>query len=153
MGLERTMCALQSKDEEVEALRREVSRERGEAQPLRLEGASYQASVCALEQENCELERKVRLRTEEAMAIRRELLECQRMLQSSEADVDASIISKEELLKTFQTLQSKHQVRGEELARVREELREAQSKLRLFVRGKELRKQVAGVGKALRQRF
>ena len=69
----------------------------------------FQASVCALEQENCELERKVfwrivafsphknrqpsspryplevRLRTEEAMAIRRELLECQRMLQSSEA--------------------------------------------------------------------
>ena len=69
-----------------------------------------QASVCLLEQENCELERKVsrqskdqqlvllsqfshwqltdwtqvRLRTEEAMMVRRELAECQRMLQSSE---------------------------------------------------------------------
>ena len=41
---------------------------------------------------------------------RKALGECQKLLCSSEADVDASIRSKENLLKTFQELQNKHQV-------------------------------------------
>jgi hypothetical protein len=99
------------------------------------------------------LERQARARAEEAAAARKALADCQRMLHSSEADVDASISSKEDLLKTFQALQSKHQVRGEELARAREDLREARGKLRLYTRGRDLKRQVAGVGRAIRQRF
>ena len=103
-----------------------------------------------LEQENTELERRLRSREEEVVATRKALLDCQRLLHSSETDVDASIASKEELLKTFQTLQSKHQVlpsrgqgdihevqvRGEELARLREEVAALQGKLRLYSRGR-----------------
>ena len=108
--VEQVRAVLRSREELQEGLERELGREQATVHQLRLQSNSCTASIRILEQENAVLETRLLTRGEEVAATRRALHDCQRLLHSSEEDVDATIASKENLLKTFQALQSKHQV-------------------------------------------
>ena len=68
--------------------------------------------------------------------LKKALQDCHKLLSSSEDDVDTTIKSKEMLLKTFQELQNKHQVKCEELETLRRELQHTKLKLRSLEGGK-----------------
>ena len=72
------------------------------------------------------------------------------MLYASEADVDTSIQSKETLLKTFQELQNRHQLKCEELEATKKELNSL--KLRLGIAGSKLIN-LNFLGKSIRGKF
>merc|ERR1712050_673517 len=100
--LQQTKNKLKEKCEENFVLGRELDNERNTVQNLRLQFESSQTTINILENENDELDQSLKQKHFDLDNFKKALGECQKMLYASEADVDASIKSKEKLLKTFQ---------------------------------------------------
>ena len=83
-------------------LSRELDNERNIVQNLRLQLEAVQTTANILESENEDMGNTLKKKHFDVENLRKALHDCQKMLCASEADVDASIRSKETLLKTFQ---------------------------------------------------
>ena len=69
---------------------------------MRLQLEAVQTTANILENENEDMGNTLKKKHFDVENLRKALHDCQKMLCASEADVDASIRSKETLLKTFQ---------------------------------------------------
>ena len=136
--LQQTKNKLKTRCEENFLIGRELENERNIVQNLKLQFESSQTTINILENENDELDRNMKKKYLELDNFKKALGECQKMLYSSEADVDASIKSKETLLKTFQELQNKHQVKCEELDFAKKELKDLRMKVKSLEGGKSI---------------
>lgn len=134
--LQHTRARLVEQCEESGALARDLEGERRAVMSLRLQLESSETTVGVLETENDDLDKTIKRSHYDVEHLRKALHDCQRMLSSSEADVDTSIKSKENLLKTFQELQNRHQVKCEELESMKKELHSLRLRLRGFENGK-----------------
>ena len=136
--LQLTKSKLKSSSEDNFLLGKELENQRSIVHSLKLQLESNQMTISILEKENCELNRSLDMKHSDLDNFKKALGECQRMLYSSEADVDASIRSKETLLKTFQELQSKHQVKCEELDVARKEMKDLKMRIKNLEGGKSI---------------
>ena len=100
--LKQTRQKLMHKCEENQMLKGELEKEKSFVQTMKLQFESSQTSASMLENENEELFKEIDRKNVDIDNFKKALGECQKMLYSSEADVDASIKSKEVLLRTFQ---------------------------------------------------
>ena len=136
--LQQTINKLKARCEDNFLLGRELENERNIVQNLKLQFESSQTTINILENENDELDRNLKQKHLDLDNFKKALGECQKMLYASEADVDASIKSKETLLKTFQELQNKHQVKCEELDVTKKELKDLRMKIKSLEGGKSI---------------
>ena len=134
--LQHTRARLVEQCEETGAVVRELEGERSQVMSLRMQLESSETTVGVLETENDDMDKTLKRQHYDVEHLRKALHDCQRMLSSSEADVDTSIKSKENLLKTFQELQNRHQVKCEELESMKKELHSLRLRLRGFESGK-----------------
>ena len=104
--LQHTRARLVEQCEETGAVVRELEMERSAVMSLRMQLESSETTVGVLETENDDMDKTLKRQHYDVEHLRKALHDCQRMLSSSEADVDTSIKSKENLLKTFQELQN-----------------------------------------------
>ena len=136
--LQQTKSKLKTRCEENFLLGREVENEGNIVQNLKLQFDSAQTTISILENENDEMDRALKKRYLELDNFKKALGECQKMLYSSEADIDTSIKSKEKLLKTFQELQNRHQVKCEELDAAKKEVKDLRMKIKSLEGGKSI---------------
>ena len=130
---------------------KELENEKNLVQNVKLRLESSHATINILESENAELERSLSMKNVELENLKRALLDCQRMLNSSESDVDTSIKSKEALLKTFQDLQNKHQVKCEELEVARREIHHLKLRIKNLEGGKSIN--IHFLGRSIKGKF
>ena len=136
--LQLTKNKLKTRCDENFLLGKELENERNIVHNLKLQCESGHTTINILENENDELDRNLKQKHLDLDNFKKALGECQKMLYSSEADVDASIKSKEKLLKTFQELQNKHQVKCEELEFAKKELKDLRVKIKSLEGGKSI---------------
>ena len=149
--LQHTRARLVEQCEETGAVCRELEGERKTVMSLKMQLESSQTTVGILETENEDMDKTLKRKHYDVEHLKKSLRECQRMLSSSEADVDTSIKLKENLLKTFQDLQNRHQVKCEELESMKKELHS----LRLRLRGYENEKciNIHFLGRSIKGKF
>ena len=148
---QQTKALLRERCEDHLLVCKELQNEQNLIQNVKLRLESSQATVNILESENVELESRISIKNVELENLQRALLDCQRMLNSSEADVDTSIKSKEALLKTFQDLQNKHQVKCEELEVARREIHHLKLRIKNLEGGKSIN--IHFLGRSIKGKF
>ena len=148
---EQTKMLLRTRCEETYLTGKELENEKNLVQNLKLQLESSRTTASILENENEEIEKCLAMKNVEAENLKRALFDCQRMLNSSELDVDTSIKSKETLLKTFQDLQNKHQVRCEELEQARREIHHLKLRIKNLEGGKSIN--IHFLGRSIKGKF
>ena len=148
---EQTKMLLRTRCEETYLTGKELENEKNLVQNLKLQLDSSRTTSSILENENEEIEKCLAMKNVEVENLKRALFDCQRMLNSSEQDVDTSIKSKETLLKTFQDLQNKHQVRCEELELARREIHHLKLRIKNLEGGKSIN--IHFLGRSIKGKF
>ena len=149
--LEQTKTVLRTRCEETYLTGKELENEKNLVQNLKLQLESSRTTTNILENENEEIEKCFAMKNVEVENLKRALFDCQRMLNSSELDVDTSIKSKETLLKTFQDLQNKHQVKCEELELARREIHHLKLRIKNLEGGKSIN--IHFLGRSIKGKF
>ena len=148
---EQTKMLLRTRCEETYLTGKELENEKNLVQNLKLQLESSRTTTNILENENEEIEKCLAMKNVEVENLKRALYDCQRMLNSSELDVDTSIKSKETLLKTFQDLQNKHQVKCEELELARREINHLKLRIKNLEGGKSIN--IHFLGRSIKGKF
>ena len=148
---EQTKMLLRTRCEETYLTGKELENEKNLVQNLKLQLESSRTTASILENENEEIEKCLAMKNVEVENLKRALFDCQRMLNSSELDVDTSIKSKETLLKTFQDLQNKHQVKCEELELARREIHHLKLRIKNLEGGKSIN--IHFLGRSIKGKF
>ena len=148
---EQTKMLLRTRCEETYLTGKELENEKNLVQNLKLQLESSRTTTNILENENEEIEKCLAMKNIEVENLKRALFDCQRMLNSSELDVDTSIKSKETLLKTFQELQNKHQVKCEELELARREINHLKLRIKNLEGGKSIN--IHFLGRSIKGKF
>ena len=148
---EQTKMLLRTRCEETYLTGKELENEKNLVQNLKLQLESSRTTTNIIENENEEIEKCLAMKNVEVENLKRALFDCQRMLNSSELDVDTSIKSKETLLKTFQDLQNKHQVRCEELDLARREIHHLKLRIKNLEGGKSIN--IHFLGRSIKGKF
>ena len=149
--LEQTKTVLRTRCEETYLTGKELENEKNLVQNLKLQLESSRTTANILENENEEIEKCFAMKNVEVENLKRALFDCQRMLNSSELDVDTSIKSKETLLKTFQDLQNKHQVKCEEVELARREIHHLKVRIKNLEGGKSIN--IHFLGRSIKGKF
>lgn len=148
---QQTKTSLKAKCEENFLTIKELENEKNLVRNVKLQLESSHTTINILESENEEIEKCLSMKSAEVETLKRALFECQRMLNSSESDVDTSIKSKESLLKTFQDLQNKHQVKCEELEVARREIHNLKLRIKNLEGGKSIN--IHFLGRSIKGKF
>ena len=148
---EQTKLLLRTRCEETYLAGKELETEKNLVQNLKLQLETSRTTTNILENENQEIEKCLAMKNVEVDNLKRALFDCQRMLNSSELDVDTSIKSKETLLKTFQDLQNKHQVKCEEVELARREIHHLKVRIKNLEGGKSIN--IHFLGRSIKGKF
>ena len=148
---EQTKLLLRTRCEETYLTGKELETEKNLVQNLKLQLETSRTTTNILENENEEIEKCLAMKNVEVDNLKRALFDCQRMLNSSELDVDTSIKSKETLLKTFQDLQNKHQVKSEELELAKREIHHLKLRIKNLEGGKSIN--IHFLGRSIKGKF
>ena len=148
---QQTKTLLRTRCEENFLATKELENERNLVREIKQELESSHNTVSILQNENGEIEKCLAMKSNEVDNLKRALFDCQRMLNSSESDVDTSIKSKETLLKTFQDLQNKHQVKCEELEMAKREIHHLKLRVKNLEGGKSIN--IHFLGRSIRGKF
>ena len=148
---EQTKLLLRTRCEETYLTGKELETEKNLVQNLKLQLETSRTTTNILENENEEIEKCLAMKNVEVDNLKRALFDCQRMLNSSELDVDTSIKSKETLLKTFQDLQNKHQVKCEEVELARREIHHLKVRIKNLEGGKSIN--IHFLGRSIKGKF
>ena len=148
---EQTKLLLRTRCEETYLTGKELETEKNLVQNLKLQLETSRTTTNILENENQEIEKCLAMKNVEVDNLKRALFDCQRMLNSSELDVDTSIKSKETLLKTFQDLQNKHQVKCEEVELARREIHHLKVRIKNLEGGKSIN--IHFLGRSIKGKF
>ena len=148
---EQTKLLLRTRCEETYLTGKGLETEKNLVQNLKLQLETSRTTTNILENENQEIEKCLAMKNVEVDNLKRALFDCQRMLNSSELDVDTSIKSKETLLKTFQDLQNKHQVKCEEVELARREIHHLKVRIKNLEGGKSIN--IHFLGRSIKGKF